>query len=176
MADGILPDNKTLERLGRAIRAKVIPTWIYVIGPVSGAQPVKIGIAYDPPQRLRELQAGSPVTLEIHYTEEVGSIAKRFETAIHRALSDRHSHGEWFSVTPDEARVLVKKMVTRIETFSRLRTGRAVRLHIKEIDSPRGRSTWEIERDRRRWANMERRLERQRALAGAQAEAVDAPA
>ncbi len=172
LPDNPLPDNRMLGRLHRAIRAKAMPTWVYIIGPVGGLPPVKIGVAFDTQQRLRDLQIGSPVSLEIHYATELGPIAGRFETAVHRALQADRAHGEWFVVTPSDARALVKKMAQRVDLFARLRTARAVKRHL-ENTSGNVRTTWELERERRRRGNMERKLQRQLGLAQA-IEVVDA--
>lgn len=66
---------------------------IYFIKPVGVAGPVKIGFSLKPDQRLRGLQAGSPLALEI-VALMPGTL--REEWRVHEDLSDSHSHGEWF--------------------------------------------------------------------------------
>lgn len=67
--------------------------YVYFIRPVGMAGPIKIGFAYDPDRRCRQLQFSSPVELEV-----IGSVngAMRDEYAVQAYLADHQSHGEWF--------------------------------------------------------------------------------
>lgn len=65
---------------------------------------VKVGVAADPRQRLRDLQTGSSELLELVYTCVVQSNdATRVEHAAHDILEQRRLVGEWFDYTPDVA-------------------------------------------------------------------------
>lgn len=73
--------------------------FVYFIGPEalyhrSDIQFVKIGFTKNNPDaRLRSLQCGSPVVLNVHAYFE-GSEA--LERAFHEAFAELRSHGEWF--------------------------------------------------------------------------------
>lgn len=79
--------------------------YIYVITPVARGKtgPVKIGIAQDPKARLRQLQSGSPVGLEIFASywcpgrDRVASLEKH----MHQCMAGVRLHGEWFAATPE---------------------------------------------------------------------------
>lgn len=73
---------------------------LYVIG-CEGGGPVKIGRAFSPCGRVAELQNGSPVKLSVLLElQGLGWVEKH----IHKSLSDRCSHGEWYNVTPQEVK------------------------------------------------------------------------
>lgn len=61
-------------------------------------EPVKIGIARDVAQRLRNLQTGSPEDLFLLGTMVGGKAA---ESDIHRRFRECHIRGEWFSMCPE---------------------------------------------------------------------------
>lgn len=77
-------------------------SYIYLITPEAmfhreeqSLQIVKIGFtARRPEQRLRDLQCGSPVTLELHAFFEGGAT---LEQALHETFAPLRMHGEWFS-------------------------------------------------------------------------------
>jgi len=56
---------------------------------------IKIGVATNPHQRMRDLQTGNPIKLEI-----MGAIPGSFEmeTELHRQFSENRTEGEWFTV------------------------------------------------------------------------------
>lgn len=64
---------------------------------VRGGDMIEVGLAKDPAQRLRDLQVGSPLRLEILATIR-GSLA--VEKGIHARFKDLRSHGEWFRAEP----------------------------------------------------------------------------
>lgn len=76
--------------------------FVYVIGIT--ANPVKVGIARDPNERLSNLQIGCPDELTLHHTIRLpaGSV-QEVETATHQALKEHHRRGEWFNVDADHA-------------------------------------------------------------------------
>jgi hypothetical protein len=58
--------------------------------------PIKIGVSSTPRRRLKQLQTGSPVPLEI-----VGLIDGNVEDELHRQFAQCRKHGEWFDPTPE---------------------------------------------------------------------------
>lgn len=89
-----LPDIK--ERHRRRSRPRVVDGTIYFIGPREGI--VKIGFTTDLEERMRRLQCGSPVALEV-----IATVAgdTRLEREYHRRFADARQHGEWFLRTID---------------------------------------------------------------------------
>jgi len=86
--------------------------FIYVIGPAEGPQ--KIGLSGDVEKRLQTLQTGSPVTLIIHHTEEVNPKKVRLlEKKIHNELNHKRVKGEWFDLSPEDAKAFVVFFVIR---------------------------------------------------------------
>lgn len=67
--------------------------WVYFVAPVNGG-PIKIGwSATDPSERIKELQVGSPVELELIGCR-VG--CPEDERGLHRRFRHDRLHGEWF--------------------------------------------------------------------------------
>jgi hypothetical protein len=66
---------------------------VYFIQGYDGG-PIKIGRARDPRQRVRDLQIGSPVPLDLVCTIEGD---ERLESAFHKVFADDRLHGEWFA-------------------------------------------------------------------------------
>lgn len=58
--------------------------------------PIKIGRARDPHLRVRELQTGSPVPLDLLCTLPGGEV---LEAGLHAAFAGSRLHGEWFAPT-----------------------------------------------------------------------------
>lgn len=75
---------------------------VYLVA--SGLGLAKIGVAPDPQKRLRELQVGSPVKLELAlaapYAKREDARAVADELA--RRFAARRAHGHWYRVTPAE--------------------------------------------------------------------------
>ncbi|MFJ2854422.1 GIY-YIG nuclease family protein [Streptomyces rubiginosohelvolus] len=63
---------------------------------------VKIGWSDNPERRLRDLQTGSPVSLQLLAVFEGGAV---MEAELHRRLGDKRRHGEWFDLGPDPVAV-----------------------------------------------------------------------
>ncbi|MDX2557636.1 GIY-YIG nuclease family protein [Streptomyces stelliscabiei] len=75
---------------------------VYLIG--SPTSPlVKIGWTDNPERRLRHLQTGSPVPLQLLALFEGGSIV---EAELHRRFADKRRHGEWFDLGPNPVEVV----------------------------------------------------------------------
>ena len=63
--------------------------------------PVKIGMANNPHDRIKQLQTGNPVLLRLRLTVECSSRehAMKVEKLLHRELKNRNIINEWFSVS-----------------------------------------------------------------------------
>jgi hypothetical protein len=101
---------------------------VYAFAPVDESLPVKIGISMDVGRRLRAIQTYCPVEIEA-----IGAIRcpAEYETAIHRALVDARSHGEWFHRTPP---VLEVMGILRIGCLDRLREWLRLRMENQSLD------------------------------------------
>lgn len=74
--------------------------FVYTIHAV-GANQVKIGYSADPDQRLSRLQTGSATELELVATWKA---TDQDERELHRILAEFRTQGEWFRLSPQEAR------------------------------------------------------------------------
>lgn len=85
--------------------------FIYVIG-TSTKQ--KIGFSGNVKRRLQTLQTGSSEYLHIHHVVEVPDTQARYvEKTIHREYNYLRIKGEWFNMTPDQAKGLVEHAAIR---------------------------------------------------------------
>lgn len=81
--------------------------YLYVIGGETG--PHKVGFTIKPTYRLTALGIGSPVPLTMKHMIPVPWVTRKFsEKYAHALLASRHSHGEWFDVTADQALAAIK--------------------------------------------------------------------
>lgn len=62
---------------------------------------VKIGLSKDVHARIRQLQTGSPYKLAL-MGWVIGSDDRPLEAELHERFADRHLHGEWFQLTPED--------------------------------------------------------------------------
>lgn len=69
---------------------------VYFVGNLEHA--IKIGVSISMTPRLRELQCGSPVPLEVFATRPGGYDR---ESAYHMQFAAHRLHGEWFSPAPE---------------------------------------------------------------------------
>lgn len=77
--------------------------FLYVISDNSQG-PVKIGFSKDPNKRVKQLQTGSNVKLSVFYTLSINPKHRIIlEKLIHTATSHHKKHGEWFSLTVEDA-------------------------------------------------------------------------
>lgn len=76
---------------------------VYVIGRRGG--PCKIGVSADPMKRLKSVQTGCAMAVEVwgYCTFPSRFVARRFERSAHDALSGNRLSGEWFDVEPEAA-------------------------------------------------------------------------
>ena len=112
--------------------------FVYVAGDQNGA--LKIGISFNPTQRLTQLQHTSPLVL--HHQTSVSGSARSVERVAHLLLSEKRLRGEWFDVSIEEAIAAVELAVEAVEAadLSLLDTGRkmdniGVRLHPGEREA-----------------------------------------
>ena len=77
---------------------------VYIIRAIGTATPIKIGVAASPNKRLRQLQTGSAVRLEVVQTfcAKNRHEAAAWEAAAHAMFADSRATGEWFDVTAEE--------------------------------------------------------------------------
>lgn len=86
---------------------------IYVIASENG--PVKIGFSRSPKKRLSKLRTGCFSPIYLAYSEEAeGDIAGLIERRAHDILQAHRRHGEWFSVSPEEAIAAIKRAAVEI--------------------------------------------------------------
>lgn len=82
--------------------------YVYVIGPDHG-KAVKIGIAADPHQRVKQLQTGSPDALRVHrrWGPMSRAAASQVEAGAHFIAAGFRLEGEWFAMNPEMATLAV---------------------------------------------------------------------
>lgn len=87
-------------------------TYIYVISDGDSWR-CKIGVAQDPEKRLRQLQTGNASRLHLVHASACKSrkVAEVGESLCHEFLSDSNIRGEWFTVNPELASLLVTSSV-----------------------------------------------------------------
>lgn len=83
---------------------------VYVIGT---PDVVKIGISWEPRERLRTLQVGSPIKLQLLWYSELVHGAGRIETAAHAKFASFHSHGEWFIAKAPDVIEFIKSEISK---------------------------------------------------------------
>ncbi len=89
-------------------------SYVYVIGPLDGPQ--KIGIAQKPAARCASLQIGNHRTLAVSSQTKVpAASAASIERRAHYILRDSAVRGEWFSVSPQEARAAIAQAIKDLE-------------------------------------------------------------
>ncbi|MFJ9493996.1 GIY-YIG nuclease family protein [Streptomyces sp. NPDC101224] len=104
---------------------------VYLIG--SPESPlVKIRWSDNPERRLRHLQTGSPVPLQLLALFESGAV---METALHRQFADKRRHGEWFDLGSDPVAV-VSPFVKVAQVEEDERTGRRQPVHDVATSGP----------------------------------------
>lgn len=83
-------------------------------------QRLKIGLSYNLDQRLKDLQAMSPIALTVLKTVRLENIyqARKTERMFHSLFESTRHHGEWFSLT-QEMRDRIDSEVSGIEKKQR---------------------------------------------------------
>lgn len=117
---------------------------VYIISP-SKQGPCKIGISVDPVKRLSVLQTGSPVPLALYHVESTNNVdaATIVESNVHRMLAADPLvplRGEWFNVTPEPVRIIVRscaaaaEIVTDRNATLREKSQKSAALWLAELD------------------------------------------
>jgi T5orf172 domain len=103
--------------------------FIYVIGASDGPQ--KIGVAVDVKKRLQGIQTGSHLPVTLASAEAVeADVAIHVENYAHWILREQRLSGEWFRVTPEQAKQAVHEAVEAVakgerkERVKRAKVGR----------------------------------------------------
>jgi hypothetical protein len=93
------------ERMRTMKRRAQPPQCVYFIqaGEIDG--PIKIGVARDPWSRMRDLQIGSPESLNL-LGHSPPCEALSIEQQLHKKLSTSSIRGEWFAPSPELFRVI----------------------------------------------------------------------
>lgn len=63
---------------------------------ISSDELTKIGISEDPQKRIKTLQVGNPIKLELMAT--IGKANRNLESQIHEYFNDERINGEWFRI------------------------------------------------------------------------------
>jgi Homeodomain-like domain/Meiotically up-regulated gene 113 len=81
----------------RKVTAAVAPAFVYVVA-ARGSGLVRIGLAPDPGQRLRELQVGSPLQLDLAHAYACPDrlAAEAILAELQRRFAGRRAHGHWY--------------------------------------------------------------------------------
>lgn len=86
--DDVLPQNNKLRQ------------YIYVIkNPLN--ETIKIGVAQDVDKRIKQLQTGAGIELELIYKSMICSNAFAIERDVHEYFKEYRTFGEWFKVNPE---------------------------------------------------------------------------
>lgn len=95
--DAPVPEPVPVVAAHRAVAPVPREQRVYFIQGVEGG-PIKIGVSFDPDDRLSGLQTASPVRLRI-----IGLVAggPSVERKFHERLAEHRLHGEWFSDAPE---------------------------------------------------------------------------
>lgn len=69
--------------------------WLYA---ATDMRAIKLGMAKDPERRVKALQTGHPLNLELVWKRKVGTRkeAARNEKSLHKFFKEHHLRGEWF--------------------------------------------------------------------------------
>lgn len=87
---------------------KADPDHIYLIRQI-GTNLVKIGISCDPKSRVKMLNCGNAVSLELIFFKKVRG-ARLLEARLHEEYSECRRHGEWFELN-EQALMRLKQLI-----------------------------------------------------------------
>ena len=91
--------------------------WLYLIARVDdrgAGSPVKVGVSRNPASRIKSIQNGCPFPVQIFasfHFDDPASDARRAEGVFHARHSSRRLAGEWFDLTPGEAREAIIDLI-----------------------------------------------------------------
>ena len=79
--------------------------FLYILSLDGSPNICKIGISINPEQRVKTLQTGSPLRINVFRAWSFDDLkdVKQFEEIMHAALSEYQMIGEWFGASPDRA-------------------------------------------------------------------------
>lgn len=80
--------------------------YLYVIKSPSG---FKVGISYNPNDRLKQLQVGNGDKLSLVYQLDVGPKAVDLERFVHFKLKNHSTNGEWFNCSLSTIKRVINK-------------------------------------------------------------------
>lgn len=92
--------------------------FVYFIGRKNSDDgPIKIGITYNIPMRLRSLQTSAPYELECHdfFQKLPEGMAPRVEAHLHSMLRERRIKGEWFNIGKHEIPAIAAQAFAELE-------------------------------------------------------------
>jgi len=95
------------------------PTYVYAF---RCEKYVKIGVAADIPKRMKALVLCNPFPIVVERADLYGSRLEAMivEKAAHRALVDKHHHGEWFTAKPERVDRLLSHIFVASHDLFRL--------------------------------------------------------
>ena len=80
-------------------------SFIYIISNVTD---FKVGFSKDPKRRVKQLQTGNPLKLELKHTVQIEEAPVHIlEKIMHHILKNKHMSGEWFSADLEEIKSLL---------------------------------------------------------------------
>jgi len=105
----IITFNKMRQAINNMFKAKIIDSvlpqdsrlrqYVYVIkNPLN--ETVKIGVAQDVDKRIKQLQTGAGIELELIYKSLICSNAFSIENDVHKEFDEYRTFGEWFKINP----------------------------------------------------------------------------
>jgi len=109
----------------------------------------KIGIAVNVPQRVKELQTGSPHPIEVVADYRLPD-ARQHESFWHRRFGPCRVSGEWFALTPDDIAIFQREAIKASDSAAWQevdRLSRRVQALEKSCDEFRQCFTAQIEKD-----------------------------
>lgn len=90
--------------------------YVYIIG-IEGRPELKIGITTrSPMDRIREWQTGHPERYIVHASFPTGNLQET-ESIIHKKLYSFRKRGEWFEIDLEEAKIVVKDIISSNSGF-----------------------------------------------------------
>jgi len=117
---------------------------VYVVAGAVG--PARIGVAVDPRKRLRELQVGSPVRLELALAWPCANRldAEAVVEELYRRFAARRAHGRWYRLSAADVRSALANPATLAAPATAAAAARAARLARRRGRRSRARTEKEL--------------------------------
>jgi len=154
-----------------------VNTYLYVISCPLGL--VKVGVAADPKQRVRNLQIGSPVPLELAAQYEISDLAsaKAVEAALKERFLERRERGHWFRATASEVHhTITERSIIDLYRPSEAKARAAARAAEEQARAEAAKASAAVTVAERRRLRQERRLAAARLLAAGKTQVATARA